>query len=86
MRQLAELTLVAVVLTLRALELLYLVNADVDVPALLDVLIELRQFADTTELADDDTAAPRPAPPLLSSAPVAPLRVLFGDTARSERL
>jgi hypothetical protein len=87
-RQLAELTLVAVVLTLRALELLYRVNADVDVPALLDVLIELRQFADTTELADDDTAAPRPAPPplRLSSAPVAPLRVLFGDTARSERL
>lgn len=52
-RQLAELTLVAVVLTLRALELLYLVNADVDVPALLEVLIELRQFVDATELADD---------------------------------
>ena len=34
-RQLAELTLVAVVLTLRVLELLYLVNALVDVPALL---------------------------------------------------
>ena len=72
-RQLAELTLVAVVLTLRVLELLYLVNALVDVPALLDVLIELRQFALTTELAEDSGArgarnalvgeGPRGAPP-----------------------
>jgi len=71
-RQLAEETLVAVVEMLRALELLYLVNADVDVPALLDVLIELRQFDDTTELALDPIGRP--------------LRVLFGDTARTEGL
>jgi len=69
-RQLAEETLVAVVEMLRALELLYLVNAEVDVPALLDVLIELRQFDDTTELALDPIGRP--------------LRVLFGDTARTE--
>jgi len=71
-RQLAEETLVAVVEMLRALELLYLVNADVDVPALLDVLIELRQFDDTTELALDPIGRP--------------LRVLFGETARTEGL
>jgi hypothetical protein len=68
--QLAEETLVAVVDILRALELLYRVNADVEVLALEVVLIELRQFDDTTELADP---AGRP------------LRVLFGEIARSER-
>jgi len=62
-------TLVAVVDTLLTLELLYLVNADVDVPALDVVLIELRQFEETTELALEARGRP--------------LLVLFGDTARS---
>jgi hypothetical protein len=69
--QLAEETLVAVVDILRVLELLYRVNADVEVLALDVVLIELRQFDDTTELALDPAGRP--------------LRVLFGEIARSER-
>lgn len=69
-RQLADDTLVAVVEMLLVLELLYRVKADVDVPALDDVLIELRQFDDTTELALDPIGRP--------------LRVLFGDTGRAE--
>jgi len=70
-RQLAEDTLVAVVEMLRTLELLYRVNADVDVPALDVVLIELRQLLEITELALDARGRP--------------LRVLLGDTARSLR-
>lgn len=70
-RQLLAETLVAVVETLRALALLYRVNADVDVPALDVVLIELRQLPDTIELALDATGRP--------------LRTELGDTARSER-
>ena len=70
-RQLADDMLVAVVDILLALELLYLVNADVDVPALLVVLIELRQFDDTMDEALDVIGAPLP------------VRVLLGDTARS---
>lgn len=69
--QLAEDTLVAIVDTLRVLELLYRVNADVEVLALDVVLIELRQFAETTELVLDPAGRP--------------LRVLFGEIARSER-
>lgn len=69
-RQLAEDTLVAVVEMLRALELLYLVKAEVEVPALEDVLIELRQFDDTIELALEAVGRP--------------LRELLGETARSE--
>ena len=69
--QLAEETLVAVVDTLRVLELLYRVNADVEVLALDVVLIELRQLEDTTELALDPAGRP--------------LRVLLGEMARSER-
>jgi len=69
-RQLADETLVAVVDTLLALELLYRVKADVEVPALEDVLIELRQFDDTTEEALDPIGRP--------------LRVLFGETARTD--
>jgi hypothetical protein len=45
---------------LLALELLYLVKADVEVPALEVVavlLIELRQLEETTELALEPTAA-----------------------------
>ena len=61
----------AVVDILRALELLYRVNADVEVLALDVVLIELRQLEDTTELALDPAGRP--------------LRVLFGEIARSER-
>jgi len=60
--QLAEEALVAVV-DILVLELLYRVNCDVD-----DVLIELRQFEDMTELALDPTSRP--------------LRVLFGEIAR----
>jgi hypothetical protein len=67
-RQLVDETLVAVVETLRVLELLKRVNAEVEVPALDVVLIELRQLDDTTELALDATGRP--------------LRVLLGDTAR----
>lgn len=70
MRQLAEDTLVAVVEMLLALELLYRVKAEVEVPALEEVLMELRQFEETTELALDPIGRP--------------LRVLFGDTARAE--
>jgi len=66
--QLVEETLVAVVDILRILELLYRVNADVEVLALEVVLIELRQFDDTTELALDPAGRP--------------LRVLFGEIAR----
>jgi len=66
--QLPEETLVAMVDTLRVLELLYRVNADVEVLALDVVLIELRQFAETTELALDPAGRP--------------LRVLFGEIAR----
>jgi len=71
-RQLVDDTLVAVVDMLRALELLYRVKADVDVPALDVVLMELRQLLDTMELALDATGRP--------------LRVLLGETARSLRL
>lgn len=72
MRQLVEETLVAVVDILRELELLYRVNAEVDVPALEVVLIELRQLVETIELALDATGRP--------------LRVLLGEMARSDRL
>jgi hypothetical protein len=68
--QLAEETLVATVDTLRVLELLYRVNADVEVLAL-DVVLILRQFDEATELALDPAGRP--------------LRVLFGEIARSER-
>jgi hypothetical protein len=57
--QLAEVAVVDMLV----LELLYRVNCDVD-----EVLIELRQFEDMTELALDPTSRP--------------LRVLFGETAR----
>jgi len=67
-RQLLEDTLVAAVDTLRMLELLYLVKADVDVPALDVVLIELRQLLDTTELELEARGRP--------------LRVLLGEMAR----
>lgn len=70
-RQLLADTLVAVVDTLRALALLYRVNADVDVPALEVVLIELRQLPETIELALEATGRP--------------LRTELGDTARSDR-
>lgn len=70
-RQLLDDTLVAVVEMLRALELLYRVKADVEVPALEVVLIELRQLLDTTELALDARGRP--------------LRVLLGEIARSPR-
>ena len=59
----------AAVDTLPMLELLYLVNADVEVPALDVVLIELRQLLEVMELALD--------------AKGRPLRVLFGEVARS---
>jgi len=49
--------------------LLYLVKADVDVPALDEVLIELRQLEETMELALEATGRP--------------LRVLCGEIARS---
>jgi len=70
-RQLLAETLVAVVETLRTLALLYRVNADVEVPALDVVLIELRQLPETIELALDPTGRP--------------LRTEFGETARSDR-
>jgi hypothetical protein len=70
-RQLAAETLVAMVETLRALALLYRVNADVDVPALDVVLTELRQLPDTIELALDPTGRP--------------LRTELGEVARSDR-
>lgn len=70
--QLAAETLVAVVETLRMLELLYRVNAEVDVPADEVVLIELRQFPDTIELALEATGRP--------------LLVLLGEIARAEAL
>lgn len=72
MRQLVDDTLVAVVETLRTLELLYRVKADVEVPALDVVLTELRQLLETMELALDATGRP--------------LRVLLlGEIARSLR-
>jgi len=71
-RQLVEDTLVAAVETLRMLELLYRVKADVEVPALDVVLIELRQLPETIELALDATGRP--------------LRVLLGETPRLYRL
>jgi hypothetical protein len=67
-RQLEDDTLVAVVETLLALELLYRVKADVEVPALDVVDIELLQLLDAIELALD--------------AKCDPLRVLFGEIAR----
>jgi len=67
----AEETLVAVVDILRVLELLYLVNADVDVAALEVVLMELRQLLEAIELALDVKGRP--------------LRVLLGETARGDR-
>jgi len=50
------------------------VKAEVEVPALEVVLIELRQFPEAIELALEATGRPE-----------RPLRVLLGDTARSER-
>lgn len=71
-RQLAEDTDVAVVDTLRVLELLYRVNAEVDVPALLVVLMELRQLFDIPEAT------------LLADEPAPAVRlVLCGEIARS---
>jgi hypothetical protein len=67
----ADETLVAVVDILRVLELLYLVNADVDVVALDVVLIELRQLLEAIELALEARGRP--------------LRVLLGETARGDR-
>jgi len=67
-RQLADDTLVAAVETLRVLELLYRVKAEVEVPALDVVLIELRQFPETMELALDATGRA--------------LRLLVGETPR----
>jgi hypothetical protein len=58
LRQLEEDTLVAVVSTLRALALLYLLNADVDVNALELVDIELRQLLEYIELALEATGRP----------------------------
>lgn len=71
-RQLAEDMLVASVDMLRVLELLYRVNAEVDVPALDMVLIEVRQLLDAMELALEARGRP--------------LRALFGETALSEIL
>lgn len=71
MRQLVADTLVAVVETLRKLELLYRVNAEVEVPALDAVDTELRQFPETIELALEATGRP--------------LRTLFGEMARPDR-
>jgi hypothetical protein len=71
-RQLAEDTLVAAVETLRALELLYRVKAEVEVPALEVVLVELRQLPEAMELTLDGMGRP--------------LRVLVGETARLPRL
>lgn len=71
-RQLAEDTLVAAVETLLTLELLYRVKAEVEVSALDVVLMELRQFPETMELALDATGRP--------------LRVLLGETPRLYRL
>jgi len=68
-RQLLAETLVAVVETLRTLALLYRVNADVDVPALDVVLVELRQLPDNMEDALELTAW---------------LRIELTDPARSE--
>jgi hypothetical protein len=67
-RQLVEDTLVAAVETLRVLELLYRVKAEVEVPALDVVLIELRQFPETIELALEATGRV--------------LRMLLGETPR----
>lgn len=66
-RQLVDETLVAVVEMLRVLPLLKRVNAEVEVPALEVVLIELRQLDEATELALDPMGRP--------------LRVLLGETA-----
>jgi len=71
-RQLVDDTLVAAVETLRTLLLLYRVKAEVEVPALEVVLIELRQFPDTMELELDATGRP--------------LRELVGETPRLPRL
>ena len=65
-------TLVAAVETLRVLELLYRVKADVEVPALDVVLTELRQFLETIELALDATGRV--------------LRMLLGEIPRLYRL
>jgi hypothetical protein len=65
-------TLVAAVETLRVLELLYRVKADVEVPALEVVLTELRQFLETIELALDATGRV--------------LRMLLGEIPRLYRL
>lgn len=72
-RQEVDDTLVAVVEILLLLELLKRVKAEVDVPALEVVLIELRQFPETMELALEATGRPE-------------LRVLLGETPRSGRL
>jgi len=58
-RQLVPEMLVAVVDTLLVLELLYRVNALVDVAALEVVLIELRQLLEAMELALEATGRPR---------------------------
>ncbi len=67
-RQLVEEILVAAVDTLRVLELLYRVKADVDAPALDMVLAEERQLLDAIELALEARGRP--------------LRVLLGETFR----
>jgi len=61
-RQLDEETLVAAVDTLRALELLYLVKADVEVIALEVVDIELRQLLEYVELGIEGIGRPTLAP------------------------
>lgn len=66
--QLAPETLVAVVEMLRVLELLYRVKAEVEVPALEVVLMELRQLLEAMEEALEPNCFP--------------LRVLLGDMAR----
>lgn len=71
LRQLDEDTLVAAVSTLRALALLYLVNADVDVVAL---DIELRQLLEYVELALEATGRP----PLVLAGETG--RLPFGST------
>jgi hypothetical protein len=69
-RQLVEDMLVAAVDMLRVLELLYRVNADVEVPALDMVLAEERQLLDATELALEARGRP--------------LRELLGETFRPD--
>jgi len=85
-RQLLFDTLVAVVDMLRMLELLYLVNADVDVPALDVVLIELRQFVETIELALEATVGCRELYMLLGDRPRLLLLPTSGSGAQCSAL